>query len=431
MAERGRIAFTTLGCKVNEYDTEAMRELFEGAGWRCVPFSEEADAYLVNTCTVTSTGDGKSMKTIRRVAREHPNADIIVAGCLAQKDARRVAIPGVKLVIGSARRGEVVSLFERALGEEGCLLAVDSLKGAAFEKLSVSRHEDRTRAVVKIQEGCDRYCAYCIIPYVRGPVRSMPISDVREEANRLAEAGYREIVLTGIHLASYGRDEGISLEKAIKAACEPDTVARVRLGSLEPCVVTDSFLDGVCGLSKLCPHFHLALQSGSDGVLSRMRRRYTKEEYALAAKRLRSAFPGCAITTDVLTGFPGETEAEAEETERFIERIAFSRIHVFPYSPREGTLAARMPDPVSEPVKRDRAARLIAIGNKLEEAFVTNLVGSEEDVLFETGTDGGLAEGYTGSYVRVRAMARPGTLLRVRITAAEGKLALAEPMRFS
>lgn len=429
MAERGTIAFLTLGCKVNEYDTEAMRELFENAGWRGVPFSQDADAYLINTCTVTATGDGKSMKAIRRAAREHPNADIIVAGCLAQKDARRVAIPGVKLVIGSARRGEVVSLFEQALREDGCLIAVDSLKGAAFEKLSVNRHENRTRAVMKIQEGCDRYCAYCVIPYVRGPVRSMPIADVREEANRLAKAGYLEIVLTGIHLASYGRDAGESLESAVMAACEPETVARVRLGSLEPCVVTDAFLDGVKCQKKLCPQFHLALQSGSDGVLSRMRRRYTTEEYALAAKRLREAFPGCAITTDVLTGFPGETEAEAEETERFIERIAFSRIHVFPYSPREGTLAARMPDHVPEAVKRERAARLIAIGNKLEEAFVKELVGSEEDVLFETAGSDGFAEGYTGSYARVRAMARPGTITRVRITAAEGKLALAEPLR--
>ena len=422
------IAFVTLGCKVNEYDTEAMRERFEQAGWESVPFAGEADVYVVNTCTVTSTGDNKSMKTIRRAAREHPGADIIVCGCLAQKDAARVCLPGVRLVIGAARRGEVVELYERAKAQAEPFIAVESLKGAPFERLTVSRHEEKTRAVMKIQEGCDRYCAYCVIPYVRGPIRSMPLADVREEAARLAAAGYREIVLTGIHLASYGRETGgaLTLLDAARAVCETEGVLRVRLGSLEPVVVTDELLEGLVRAGKIAPQFHLSLQSGSAGVLRRMRRRYGPEEYAAAVAALRRAFPGCGVTTDVLTGFPGETEEEALETERFVEEIAFSRIHVFPYSRREGTLADRMPGQVPEAVKRERARRLIAIGNKLETAFVSGLVGSEEEVLFETVSEDGLCEGYTGNYVRVRALAKPGEMRRVRITAADGKTAVGE-----
>jgi len=421
-----RIAFTTLGCKVNEYDTQAMRELFEAAGWQSVPFSQEADAYLINTCTVTSTGDGKSMKTIRRTAREHPKADIIVTGCLAQKDANRVAIEGVRLVIGAARRAEVVALFEQAKAQESCLIAVENLKNIPFERLQVGKHEDKTRAVMKIQEGCDRYCAYCIIPYVRGPVRSMPIGDVREEAKRLADAGYREIVLTGIHLASYGRGTDDTLIDAIKAVSEPEGVARVRLGSLEPLLITPEFLSEAVKCEKLCPQFHLSMQSGSAGVLKRMHRRYTPEEYAHACALLRGAFPGCAITTDVITGFPGETEEEYMETEEFVKAINFARIHVFPYSRREGTVADRMPGQLSDTVKQARAKKLIAVGNKLEEAYVEETVGKEKEVLFETIGSDGLCVGYTRSYVRVRAKAEPGELKKVKILSADGKTAFGE-----
>ena len=422
------VAFVTLGCKVNEYDTEAMRERFEQALWRTVPFEEEADVYVINTCTVTATGDSKSMKTIRRAAREHPGADIIVCGCLAQKDSARVCLPGVRLVIGAARRGEVVELYERARAQAEPLIVVESLKGAPFERLTVSRHEEKTRAVMKIQEGCDRYCAYCVIPYVRGPIRSMPLEDVRDEAARLAAAGYREIVLTGIHLASYGRetDGALTLLDAARAVCGTDGVLRVRLGSLEPVVVTPEFLSGLRDAGRIAPQFHLSLQSGSESVLRRMRRRYTPAEYAEAVALLRKSFPGCGVTTDVLTGFPGETEEEALETERFVERIAFSRIHVFPYSRRAGTLADRMPGQVPEAVKHERARRLIALGNKLERAFVSKMVGTEEDVLFETIGADGLCEGYTGNYVRVSAPGEPGDLRRVRITAAEGKAAVGE-----
>jgi len=423
-----KIAFTTLGCKVNEYDTQAMRELFEAAGWQSVPFSQEADAYLINTCTVTSTGDGKSMKTIRRAAREHPQADIIVTGCLAQKDAQRVAIEGVRLVIGAARRAEVVSLYEQAKAQDSCLIAVESLKNVPFERLQVGSHEEKTRAVMKIQEGCDRYCAYCIIPYVRGPVRSMPIEDVRAEAKRLAEAGYREIVLTGIHLASYGRGTSDTLIDAIKAVSEPENVARVRLGSLEPLLITPEFLAEAVKCEKLCPQFHLSMQSGSETVLGRMHRRYTPEEYAHACELLREAFPGCAITTDVITGFPGETEEEYLETENFVKRIGFARIHVFPYSRREGTVADRMPGQLTDTVKQARAKRLIEVGNKLEEEYVQSVVGQEQEVLFETQGEDGLSTGYTRCYVRVRAKAQPGALNTVKILSVSGKTAFGETL---
>lgn len=423
MTGEKRIACITLGCKVNEYDTQAMRESFERHGWKSVPFDEEADVYLVNTCTVTSTGDSKSLKTIRRAAREHPKADIIVTGCLAQKDADAVKLPGVRVVIGSAHRSEIYKLYERSLQTDETVCAVGSLKNTPFEKLTVTGHEDRTRAVLKIQEGCDRFCTYCIIPFVRGPVRSMPIEDIEMEAARLASAGYAEIVLTGIHMASYGRDSGATLADAINAACRPEGVRRVRLGSLEPVTVTDEFIEKTRGNAKLCPQFHLALQSGSADILRAMRRRYTPDEYREAVARLREAFPGCAITTDVLCGFPGETEEHALETEDFIREIGFARIHVFPYSRREGTVADRMEGQLPEHIKHERAKRLIEIGNKLEEEYVSKQTGTEQEVIFETCGSDGLSEGYTASYVHVRADGRPGEIRKVLITGHNGKTA--------
>lgn len=418
------IAVHTLGCKVNQYDTEAMLELFEEAGYTAVPFEGgEADVYLVNTCTVTGTGDQKSLKLIRRLGREHPASDIIVAGCLAQREAERVTLPGVRVVVGSQRRGDVVRLLEQAQRENSCISAVGVLKDAPFEYLHVTRHEGKTRAVMKIQEGCDRWCAYCIIPSVRGPIRSMPLEDVKAEARRLAEAGYVELVLTGIHLASYGRDSGESLIDAIRAVHDTPGVMRVRLGSLEPLVVTDEFCAAISAMPKLCPQFHLALQSGCDSVLERMKRRYTTAEYRLAAEKLRAACPKCALTTDVLTGFPGETDAEANETLRFVEEIGFARIHVFPYSRRAGTLADRMSNQVAQNIKHERAAKLIELGNKLEEGYAKEMIGTVESVLFETEEDG-LCEGYTPQYVRVRADGHPGEVQRVLIESTQGALAV-------
>ena len=415
------IAVHTLGCKVNQYDTEAMLELFEAAGYAAVPFDGEADVYLVNTCTVTGTGDQKSLKLIRRLNREHPLSDIIVTGCLAQRDAQAVTLPGVRLVIGTQRRGECVALYEQARLSDAPIVAVEALRGARFEPLRVTRHEGKTRAVMKIQEGCDRWCSYCVIPAVRGGVRSMPLEDVRAEARRLGEAGYRELVVTGIHLASYGRETGDTLLSAVRAVHDAPGVDRVRLGSLEPVVVDEAFCEGVRTMPRLCPQFHIALQSGCDAVLKRMRRRYTTAEFERAVADLRAAAPGCAITTDILTGFPGETDDEADETLRFVEKIGFARIHVFPYSRRKGTLADRMPDQVPEPVKKARTEALIALGNRLEAAYVKETVGTKQRVLFEDD-----CEGYTPQYVRVRANGAAGRIMTVRVTAAEGALARGE-----
>lgn len=418
------IAVHTLGCKVNQYDSEAMLESFEKAGYESVPFDQDADVYLVNTCTVTGTGDQKSLKLIRRLNREHPDAGIIVAGCLAQRDAEKVALPGVKLIVGVQRRSEVVALYQEAVRRGALIDATAPLKDAPFETLFVSRHEGKTRATMKIQEGCDRYCAYCVIPYVRGPVRSMPLEALRAEARRLAVSGYREIVLTGIHLASYGRGMDETLLDAIRAVQETPGVMRIRLGSLEPKVVTEEFARELSGFDKLCPQFHLSLQSGSDGVLKRMHRRYTADEYRQAADTLRVYFDNPAITTDVIVGFPGETDEEHAETEAFLRKIGFARIHVFPYSRRSGTVADRLPGQVPEEVKKIRANKLIEIGNQLEIAYVQSLKGAEKEVLFETASPDGGAEGYTREYVRVRADARPGEIRRVRIGETQGTLAV-------
>ena len=366
---------------------------------------------------------------IRRVARQNPACAIVVCGCLAQRDAETLmTMENVRLVIGVQRRAEVVSLLEQALAEDTVINAVAPLKGANFENLFVSRHEGRTRATMKIQEGCDRYCSYCIIPSVRGPVRSMALEAVKAEAARLAAAGYREIVLTGIHLASYGRGTPHTLLDAVRAVHDTPGVFRVRLGSLEPLTVTEDFARMISEMPGMQRQFHLSLQSGSAAVLARMRRRYTPEEYRAAVQTLRRYMPDCAITTDVIVGFPGETEQEFQETLDFVASVGLSRIHVFPYSRRKGTLADRMTDQVDESLKHARAKKLIEIGNKLENAFVLSLIGSVQEVLFELPAGEGLAEGYTGQYIRVRAQAEPGQMLRVRLVEAVGTLAMGEPV---
>jgi threonylcarbamoyladenosine tRNA methylthiotransferase MtaB len=420
------IACLTLGCKVNQYDTEAMREAFEKAGYLSVPFGAPADVYLVNTCTVTGTGDQKSMKLIRRAHREHPESDIIVCGCLAQRDAERVRLPGVRLILGTRDRARVVELYHRALSEDRVITAAGEAGAWTFERLSVSRHEGHTRAVMKIQEGCENRCAYCVIPRVRGPVRSMPLGAVAAEARALGGAGYRELVVTGIHLMSYGRDLGLDLTDALRAIHGAEGIRRIRLGSLEPMGVTEAFVSALLDMPKICPQFHLSMQSGSDGVLRRMRRRYGAGQYLAAARRLKSAFPGCALTTDVIAGFPGETDEEHRETLAFIREVGFARIHVFPFSPRSGTAAAEMPGQVPEDVKKARAAELIALGETLEAEYVRGLVGTKQRVLFEEAGEGGLAEGYAENYVRVIAPGTPGEVRDVVIRSAEGAVARGE-----
>ena len=410
------VACHTLGCKVNQYDSQAMLELFEEAGYEIREFSDKADVYVVNTCTVTGTGDKKSLQAVRRVLRQNPAAHVVIAGCLAQRDGEKLLSTGARLVIGNARRKEVVTLLEEAIDQNQQIAAVSDILRTSYEPLTISRHEGHTRAVLKIQEGCDRYCTYCIIPYVRGGIRSRKPADIRAEAERLALAGFAELVLTGIHLTSYGRDlEGETLLDAIRA-CDVPGVQRIRLGSLEPVIVTEAFVSALKEEKKVCPQFHLALQSGCDSVLKRMRRRYTTEEFENACHLLRAAFPDCAITTDVIAGFPGETEDEFAQTMAFCQKIGFARMHVFPYSARQGTPAAQMSNQVQKAVREERARQLIAVGNHLAKNYMKNQLGSIQEVLAEE-CENGLAHGYTAPYISCQFPGGiPGKVYKIRMT---------------
>lgn len=413
------VAFHTLGCKVNQYDSQAMLELFEQAGYQPGDFDQPCDVYVINTCTVTGTGDKKSLQAVRRARRLNPAADIIVCGCMAQRDGEKLlADTDARLILGTARRAEIVTLLEQAQCEHTRLCAVTDVRRAAFEPLLITHQEGRTRATLKIQEGCDRFCTYCIIPYVRGGIRSRSVQDVRDEAARLAQAGYREIVLTGIHLTSYGRDlkNGDTLLSVIRAVHDIAGVERIRLGSLEPVIATADFARALGEMPKLCPQFHLALQSGCDSVLRRMRRRYDTAAFRESAQALRAVFPDCALTTDVMSGFPGETDAEHRQSLDFCREMRFARMHVFPYSEREGTAAATMPDPVPRHIREERARELIALGAGMAEDYRRAQLGTVRRVLFEQCAEG-VSVGYTPEYMRCEA---PGTVcgqtLHVRMT---------------
>lgn len=413
------VAFHTLGCKVNQYDSQAMLELFEQAGYQPGDFDQPCDVYVVNTCTVTGTGDKKSLQAVRRARRLNPAADIIVCGCMAQRDGEKLlADTDARLILGTARRAEIVTLLEQAQREHTRLCAVTDVRRAAFEPLLITHQEGRTRATLKIQEGCDRFCTYCIIPYVRGGIRSRSVQDVRDEAARLAQAGYREIVLTGIHLTSYGRDlkNGDTLLSVIRAVHDIAGVQRIRLGSLEPVIATADFARALSEMPKLCPQFHLALQSGCDSVLRRMRRRYDTAAFRESAQALRAVFPDCALTTDVMSGFPGETDAEHRQSLDFCREMRFARMHVFPYSEREGTVAATMPNPVPRHIREERARELIALGAGMAEDYRRAQLGTVRRVLFEQCAEG-VSVGYTPEYMRCEAPgAVCGQTLPVRMT---------------
>lgn len=417
------VAFATLGCKVNHYETEAMRELFVKAGWTAVAFSAPADVYVINTCTVTSTSDAKSRQLIARAHRGNPEALIAAVGCYAQSDSEAVGhLAGVGLVVGTDGRAQIVERVTEALCAKATLDCVGDIRLArAFEDMDAVR-DGRTRATLKIQDGCANYCAYCVIPYARGPIRSRPLADTRRQLTALAAEGYREVVLTGIHLASYGRDLGdCDLLDALRLTSDVPGLDRVRLGSLEPGFVDERFVAAVAESSRICRQFHLSLQSGSDAVLARMGRRYDTALYARAVARLRAAMPDCAVTTDVIAGFCGETEEEHLATMAFVERMAFARLHVFPFSVRRGTRAAQMPGQLPQAVKEARAHALIALGKTLTHSFLSSMLGKTACVLIEQN-----GAGYTGNYVRVAtdATAREGELVAVRLVGIEGETML-------
>lgn len=398
-----KVAFETLGCKVNQYETEAMRALFVDAGYTPVSFDEVADVYVINTCTVTNLGDRKSRQMIRRATRKNPDACVVVTGCYAQTAPQEVsAIEGVRLVLGTRQRDRIVELVQ-ALPKEGCRTVVETIThNRDFEALGVELYHDRTRAFLKIQDGCDRYCSYCIIPYARGPVRSRPLDEILTEAKRLRDNGCRELVLSGIHVASYGKDfsDGTDLFSVIDALEGIDGIDRIRMSSIEPIWVNEKLSEAAKKWHKLCHHQHLSLQSGCDKILKKMNRRYTTAEYEKAVLRLRALYPDIAITTDIIVGFPEETEEDFLETMAFAERIGFAQIHVFPYSPRKGTPAAQNPHQVSGPQKTDRARRLGALAENLHQRFLKEQCGKTETVLFEEKQEG-FWIGHTSNYQKV------------------------------
>ena len=403
-----KAAAYTLGCKVNQYDTQAMLELLEKGGYKIVPFHTPADVYIINTCTVTNIADRKSRQAIARAAQLNPNALIVVAGCLSQRSGEEILqMPGVRAVLGTADRAQIAVIVERAKKEKVNAVASQT---PDFEGLSVQTGGDMTRGYVKIQEGCNHYCSYCIIPYVRGPARSRPMADILSEAETLTGNGVREVVLTGINISAYRDKSGAGLAGVLEGLDKIEGIARIRLGSLEPGILTGEFLNRIAGIKKLCPHFHVSLQSGSDSVLARMNRTYTAREYTRVIENIRSVFQYPAITTDVITGFPGETEQEFAETKAFVRLIRFSKLHVFPYSERAGTAAAAIEGKVPPGVRKGRANELIALGKEEEYAYIKSFLGREETVLFERPLENGWAEGHTARYVKVRACARPNDL---------------------
>lgn len=418
-----RIAFYTLGCKVNQYETQVLSQQFAAAGFDLVEPTDIADVYVVNSCTVTSSGDKKTRQILRRLKRQNPAAKVALTGCFPQAfpDAAE-AFTEADVITGSYNRASLLPAIRECLATGSRVVNITAhQKGEAFEDMKAGKFFEKTRASIKIEDGCERYCAYCIIPYARGPVRSKPLMDLKLELTELAAAGYKEVVLVGINLSAYGKDFGGHLTDAIALACTTDGIERVRLGSIEPEMITDKDLEEMARYPRLCPQFHLALQSGCDATLKRMNRKYDTAEYRRMVGKIRELFENPSITTDIMVGFPGETEEEFASTLQFVEEIGLAKAHVFSYSIREGTAAARMSGQVDPQVKEERSSRLIAATGKTRQEFLQNQVGTVQEVLFETQT-GGLTHGYSKNYTPVFVKTDEdvtGAILRVEITGAE------------
>ena len=402
---RKKAALHNLGCKVNAYETEAMQELLENSGYEIVPFHEKADVYIVNTCTVTNMADRKSRQMLHRARKMNPDAIVAACGCYVQEKADEVA-DCVDLVIGNNRKKEIVRILEEYENSRGTMHKelVDIGHTREYEDMHLTKTAEHTRAYLKVQDGCNQFCSYCIIPYARGRVRSRAMDSVLSEVKSLADHGYQEVVLTGIHLSSYGIDTGESLLSLIQKVHEVEGIKRIRLGSLEPRIITEEFAASIAALPKMCPHFHLSLQSGCDETLKRMNRRYTSEEYFEKCQLLRKYFKEPALTTDVIVGFPGETQEEFEASRAFVDKVDFYETHVFKYSRREGTKAAAMKDQVPEQVKTERSAALLELSRKKQEAYESRLLGTTQEVLVEEEVErnGELYQvGHTREYVKV------------------------------
>lgn len=403
-----KAALHNLGCKVNAYETEAMQHLLEEAGYEIVPFTQKADVYVINTCSVTNMADRKSRQMLHKAKKNNPDSIVVAAGCYVQTSEKEVLNDlSVDIVIGNDRKHDLVRLLEE-YSMDSVNDTVDDINDGKhdFEELFIDQTKEHTRAFIKVQDGCNQFCSYCIIPYARGRVRSRRFENVIAEVERLAANGFKEVVLTGIHLSSYGVDfeEATDLLELIQAVNAVKGIERIRLGSLEPKIVTEHFASELSKLDKICPHFHLSLQSGCDATLKRMNRKYTTKEYERGCELLRKYFVHPAITTDVIVGFPGETEDEFEQTKAYLEHIHFYEMHIFKYSKRKGTRAAVMPDQIDEQVKAARSEKLIALGHDMSKEFRKFYIGKNEEVLFEEKAVIGDKEyfvGYTKEYVKV------------------------------
>lgn len=403
-----KVALHNLGCKVNAYETEAMQHLLEEAGYEIVPFTQKADVYVINTCSVTNMADRKSRQMLHKAKKNNPDSIVVAAGCYVQTSEKEVLNDlSVDIVIGNDRKHDLVRLLEE-YSLDSVNDTVDDINDGKhdFEELFIDQTKEHTRAFIKVQDGCNQFCSYCIIPYARGRVRSRRFENVIAEVERLAANGFKEVVLTGIHLSSYGVDfeEATGLLELIQAVNAVKGIERIRLGSLEPKIVTEHFASELSKLDKICPHFHLSLQSGCDATLKRMNRKYTTKEYERGCELLRKYFVHPAITTDVIVGFPGETEEEFEQTKAYLEHIHFYEMHIFKYSKRKGTRAAVMPDQIDEQIKAARSEKLIALGHDMSKEFRKFYIGKNEEVLFEEKAVIGDKEyfvGYTKEYVKV------------------------------
>ena len=407
MSNGKKAALHNLGCKVNAYETEVMQQMLEEAGYEIVSFGEYADVYVINTCSVTNMADRKSRQMLHKAKKQNPDAVIVGAGCYIQtKEAKALVDESIDIVIGNNKKRELVDLIRQyEESHKKCSSIVDiNHEKQEYEAMFLERTAEHTRAFIKVQDGCNQFCSYCIIPYARGRVRSRKLEDVLKEVQSLAEHGFKEVVLTGIHLSSYGVDTDDNLLHLIEEVHKIEGIERIRLGSLEPRIVTEEFVAALAGMEKICPHFHLSLQSGCDATLKRMNRRYNTEEYKAGCDILRKYFTHPAITTDVIVGFPGETEEEFAATKQYLADIHFYEMHIFQYSKREGTKAAVMPDQIPEPVKKLRSNELLALEAKMSEEFREYYVGKEVTALMEEPWEYEGEQyyiGYTKEYVKV------------------------------
>ncbi len=427
-----KVVFHTLGCKVNHYETEAMEDMFKNSGYEIVE-DEVADIYVINTCTVTNMSDRKSRQFIRRAKRDNKDAVLAVVGCYSQTSPDEIEkIQGVDIILGTSNRDKIVDYCEKALIDNVKIKKVDEIKYKKdFEDISVKEVRDMTRAYIKIQDGCNQFCSYCIIPYARGPIRSRKSSDVLLEIKELAQKGFKEFILTGIHVASYGKDfkDNYKLIDLIDDISRIEGVERIRFSSLEPRLIDDDFMIRLINSKKVCDHFHLSLQSGSDTVLDRMNRKYTSKEYKEKVDIIRKYMPDAGITTDIIVGFPGETEDEFKETLRFSKEIFFSKIHVFKYSKREGTPAANMDGQVNGLIQNSRSEELITLADAMEVKFSEKFIGKTLEVLLEDkqNENDNYMEGYSKNYIRVRVPYREelvGEIVSVNIEGIEGSILL-------